>query len=484
MVPISERRDRMKARISWALFLLFAFTGAVAAVEDWSRFRGPNGSGVSETTGLPVEFGPDSNVVWKTDLPFSASSPVVAGDTVFVTSYADGSLLTYSIDRTNGHVRWKRSIERGRAGEIYSGNDPASPSPVTDGDNVYAFFPDLGLVSYDSEGNERWRSPLGPFHTFYGMSTSPIVHGHTLLLLCDQQSGSFLVALDTDDGGVRWKVERVGRMDSWTTPIVHAPEGESALVVTVSSMFVDAYSVDSGEHEWWLRGVGYAPVSGPVIHDGTLYVNAPDQTEFAIPAFPAQREGYDKDGDGRLSREEVKADELLRDHFGWLDPNSNDYIEEKEYQAAWEAAETQDFGVIAVRLGGSGDVTNSHIAWRYKKSIPYAPTHVLYDNVLYLVRNGGIVTALDPSTGELHKRGRARGALESYYASPVAADGKVFLTSEAGKVTVLKAGTEWEILALNDLGEDVVATPILADGKIYLRTRERLYCFGHDSSRK
>ena len=146
-------------------------------------------------------------------------------------------------------------------------------------------------------------------------------------------------------------------------------------------------------------------------------------------------------------------------------------------KAAFDAVATQDFGVVAVRLDGTGNLPETNILWRHQKSIPYAPTPLLYQDVLYLVRNGGIVTALDPSTGSVHKVGRAKGAIEGYYASPVAADNKVFLTSETGKVTVLQAGAEWQILALNDLGEDVLATPALADGRIYLRTREHLYCF-------
>lgn len=465
------------------LFVLALSCSSSMAAEDWSRFRGPNGSGVSDAAELPSEFGPDKNVLWKTELPYSASSPVLADSVVFVTSYADEKLLTYSLDRSTGQILWKREIVRSRAAKVYPGNDPASPSPVTDGENVYAFFPDLGLVSYDAEGAERWRRPLGPFHTFYGMSASPILSGDLVLLVCDQQSGSFIIAVDKNDGSVRWKVDRAGMIDSWSTPILYTPAGGSAQVITLGSFRVDAYAVETGNRDWWIDGMGYAPVSGPVVHGEMLYVSVPDQTEFEIPSYGAQLQSFDENQDGRLSREEVHEDGFLGEHFGFVDPDLNDFIEPQDYQAAYDAAATQDFGVAAIRLNGTGDLPETNILWRHQKSIPYAPTPLLYQGVLYLVRDGGIVTALDPSTGSVHKIGRARGAIEGYYASPVAADNKVFLTSATGKVTVLKAGAAWEILALNDLGEDVLATPALADGRIYLRTREHLYCFGKPAVR-
>lgn len=133
---------------------------------------------------------------------------------------------------------------------------------------------------------------------------------------------------------------------------------------------------------------------------------------------------------------------------------------------------------MAIRLGGSGDVTKSHLLWRFQKSLPDVSTPIFYRGVLYLVRNGGIVTALEPATGRALKQGRLRDALDSFYASPVAGDGKVYMFSDAGKVAVLAAGADWEVLQTNDLAEDLYATPAVADGRLYVRTASRLYCFG------
>jgi len=180
----------------------------VCAAEGWPRFRGPNGSGVSENTGLPAEFGPAKNLLWKTAVPSSRSSPVMAGDRIFPTAAEGEKLLTLCLEISTGRLRWRREIVRPRATPIYKTNDAASPSPVTDGNNVYVFFPDLGLVSFGPDGGERWRLPLGPFQTFYGLGASPILAGDTLLLICDTRTKAFLIAVVAASGRVRWRVER------------------------------------------------------------------------------------------------------------------------------------------------------------------------------------------------------------------------------------------------------------------------------------
>src|SRR5229473_93542 len=162
------------------IILLTIVAGAItqlASAEDWPRFRGPNGTGVSETTGLPVEFGPDKNLAWRREIPFGRSSPIVTKDRVFLTAIDGEKLITLSLDRATGRTIWRREINRNHTHKVFKGNDTATPTPATDGANVYAFFPDLGLVSYAHDGNERWRSPLGPFESFYGVSASPIIHG-------------------------------------------------------------------------------------------------------------------------------------------------------------------------------------------------------------------------------------------------------------------------------------------------------------------
>jgi outer membrane protein assembly factor BamB len=233
----------------------------LASAQDWPRFRGPNGTGVSETTGLPVEFGPDKNLVWRREIPFGRSSPIVTKDRVFLTAIDGDKLITRSLDRVTGRTIWRREIIRNRAHKVFKGNDTGTPTPATDGANVYVFFPDLGLVSYAADGNERWRSPLGPFESFYGVSASPIIHGDLLLLVCDQNKGSFLLAADKDSGHIRWRKERRVLFEAFSTPVVYSPkEGPAQLVVSGSDR-IDGYSIDTGENLWWVGGHGRYPIA-------------------------------------------------------------------------------------------------------------------------------------------------------------------------------------------------------------------------------
>ena len=176
--------------------------------EGWSRFRGPNGSGISTSTHLPTEFGPDQNVVWKTELPFGHSSPALTRERIFLTAARGEKLVTICLDRNSGRVVWEREAPRARTEKLDSRNGPAGPTPATDGTNVYVFFADYGLVSYDMSGRERWRVLLGPFNNLYGMGASPVLVGDTVVLVCDQNTDSYVVALEQKSGRVRWKTAR------------------------------------------------------------------------------------------------------------------------------------------------------------------------------------------------------------------------------------------------------------------------------------
>ena len=464
-------------RLTASLVLL---AGSVAAADDWPRFRGPNGSGVSSSTGIPAEFGPAKNLLWKTALPFSHSSPVVTGDRIFLTATEGEMLITLCLDRKTGRVRWRREIARPRATPIYRANDGATPSPVTDGKNVYVFFLDLGLVSYGPNGKERWRLPLGPFDTFYGLASSPILSGNTLLLLCDARSKPFLIAVDAVSGQQRWRVERTEvRFEGYTSPVIYEPAGGPAQVVVVGANRVDAYAVATGDHIWWVRGLAFFPVGSPVLGNGVVLFSTYGADTPMGPTFESLLK-YDSNGDGRLTRQEFSVDKDMQemaDQFGALDPNSDGFLDRAEWETLRNGA-VGNYGLVAVRLGGRGDLTEGGIVWREKKTFPNMPSAILYQDVLYIVKTGGIIASMDPLTGQAFKVERTKEAMEEYYSSPVAADDKVFFIGESGKVTVLKAGPQWEILAVNDLGEEVFATPAIAAGRIFVRTRNALYCFG------
>ena len=226
-------------RLLPALLLALLPTASELVAEDWTRFRGPNGSGIAGGTGFPTEFGPDKNVRWKSPMRPGKSSPVLTSRRVFLTSYSDDRLYTQCFDRETGNRLWERSIERRRKALLHQLNEPASVSPVTDGRNVYVFFEDWGLLSYDEEGELRWKTPLGPFLNEQGLGASPILVDGLLVLQVDHAAGSYIAAFDPANGETKWKTDRA-ETDSWTTPLVHR-NGDDARIVTVSASLIGAY---------------------------------------------------------------------------------------------------------------------------------------------------------------------------------------------------------------------------------------------------
>jgi len=211
-----------------------------ATASDWPMFRGVNGSGVADVTSVPTEFGPNKNVVWKTALPFGHSSPVIASDLIFLTGAEGGErvdagrgdkvidkggkLFTFCLDRKTGKILWRREVPRPRIERYQQVNSPASPSAATDGESAFVFFADYGLLSYGKDGNERWRTPLGPFNNVNGHGSSPIVYKDLVILVCDQDSGSYMIAVDKNTGQTRWRAERPEVTRSYVTPVVFEPK--------------------------------------------------------------------------------------------------------------------------------------------------------------------------------------------------------------------------------------------------------------------
>jgi outer membrane protein assembly factor BamB len=444
---------------------------------DWNQFRGPNGSGVDSGTGYPQEFSPAKNVAWKMAVPYGQSSPVVANGRVFVTASEGDQLLTISFDAKSGRELWRHGIKRARSTKMYKANDPASPTPAADADGVIAFFGDYGLIAYNNDGMERWKLPLGPFDNFYGMASSPIVAGDLVIQLCDQQQKAFMLALDRTTGKQRWKTDRPGTTIGWGTPIVFRPaEGQAELIV-LGTTRIDSYYLATGERRWW-RAIGTSGGIGvPVTSRDAVFIATAGSTEPMLPTFASVLEKYDQNKDGKLSEEEFRPDKELGEHFGWIDANHDGFIVAAEWNEARQLG-LGEFGAVAIQAGSSqGQLPDKTVRWRFQKNLPFMPSPLVYQDVFYMVKDGGIITSINASTGKVLKEGRTKDALGEYYASPVAADGKVYVVSVEGKMSVLKAGGSWEVLRVNDLGDEVHATPALAGGRIYVRTRSTLYCF-------
>ena len=474
-----------------AMLTVLAALGSAAGADEWSQFRGPNGSGVSQSKDLPTEFGPNKNVVWKTTLPPGHSSPVLTRDRIFVTAHNNDALLVICLDRQTGKILWERRVPRSRVDRVQNVNGPASPSPVTDGSNVYAFFQDFGMISFDSAGKERWKLPLGPFNIFYGFGASPILVDDKVILPVDQDNpSSYLIAVDKNTGRVSWKVDRPVVISGYSTPIVYQPPQGPKQILVPESFQLSAYSVVDGKRVWWVRGLACEMKSIASYDPQYLYINGwcfpQNQPGKQIPttAFDEALTNYDKDKDRLITKAEISdsetkgpMDKMLVAAFEAFDLDRDEKLNAKDWEV-FRAMMAAENGLLAIKMGGAGDQTANAIRWRYQKPVPQVPSTLLYSGVLYMINDSGILITFDPATGNVLKQGRLHGAIDKYFSSPVAADDKVFLIGQGGQVSVLKAAGDWQVLAVNELDDECYATPAIADGRIYIRTRSALYSFG------
>ncbi len=442
--------------------------------ETWDRFRGPNGSGVLESVALPTEFGPDKNVVWKTELPLGLSSPVMNDKQIFITAAEKGQLITLCLDRATGRILWRRAVPSARTEKLHELNHASAASVAITANRVVSFFGDFGLIAYDHDGGERWRVPIGPFSNLYGVGASPIMAQGKLVLVCDQSKDSFIAAFDLASGKQLWRTARPEALSGHSTPIVHRN-----LIIAPGSYRMDAYEISTGRIAWTAEGLPSEMKSVPVIDGTTLYIhgfNTPDNDPGRLPKIPEFADvlgTHDANKDGLISKAEAPTDHSKR-LFDYIDLDANGTMNEDEW-SKYKRMMSAENALLAYDISGPRPV----LKWKFQRSVPQLPSPLVYRGVVYTVNESGIVTTLDAATGKLHKQARLRGTADRYYASPIAADGKVFISSHAGVVSILEAGAEQKLLATADFGEPILATPALGSGRLYLRTRSALWCFGN-----
>lgn len=458
-----------------------------ACAADWPQLRGPDASGLCADCGpLPAEFGPEKNVVWKTPLPEGKSSPVLARGRIFLTAAERGELLTFCLDKVNGRILWRRSIPAPRRDFQHKLNHPAAPTPAVGEEGVYVFFPSYGLLAYGFDGELQWRRPLGPYNSQHGISASPVYADGRVILLLDQDTDAHMIAFDARTGKTAWKAPREV-INGYSTPTVYRPPDGPAQILAPGSYQLTAYSVRDGEQLWFVRGLTCQPKSAPVIADGVVYFNGwtagnDDGQQVDLPPFAEVIKAADANGDGKLAQSELPPPWQPTGTWRAIDLDRDGFLNEREW-TFFRTRRASRNAILAVKLGGSGDVTSSHVLWRYSKSLPDVPSPLVYNGTVFLFRSGGIATSLDARTGRVIKQARLTGALDDYYSSPVGAGGRVYAASEHGKVVVLSAKGEWEILAVNDFGAPIFATPALEPSRMYLRTAEALYAIGEASGR-
>ena len=453
--------------------LLAAAPTMAARAEEWSRFRGPNGAGIVPDAGYPTEFGPGRSLKWRSAVRPGKSSPVLSRRHIFLTAFDQGVLYTQCFDRETGRLVWERSESPARHEDAHVLNEPSAATPVTDGENVYVFFRDLGLVSYDAAGAVRWKKAMGPFANRMGAVASPIIAGSSLVLVLDQFERSSIVALSLATGAVQWQVARE-EFDAWTTPALYAPQGQPPQIITAGGGVFGGHAVESGARLWTHAGMAPAMVASPVVTGDTVVGFGYGYD--SAPSFADGLKRLDRDGDGRFRlpnaattpcRSASPATSAIATASsskpsGW--PASRRWSRRR----AWSPCHCR--AMPAARI-------SARELWRYAKSfVAVVPSPLVLDGLVYTIKNGGILTVLSAETGEVVKMGRV-GSPASYSASPVATGGRIYFANEDGIVAVVRAGKDWELVAANDLDEPIYATPALSGGRIYVRGQKSLFSF-------
>jgi outer membrane protein assembly factor BamB len=470
------------ANLVGAAVLATAALGAAARASDWPQFRGPNASGrPAADAPLPAELGPATNVLWKTALPPGHSSPVIAGDRVYLTAVRRKRLLTLALDRRSGKVLWEVEAPARALETVHRIGSHAQPTPAADRESVVSFFGSAGLFCHDRTGKLLWHVPLGPFRNDFGAASSPVLAGDRVLLCQDNDEHSFLLALDRRTGKTLWKANRSEFLRGFATPVLWDVAGRKQVVVT-GMLRVAGYDLETGKEVWTVRGLARTACATPVVgDDGRLYVSGwaaggDPGAAIGVEPFDDALRRLDRDGNGKLERSEL-AGHPFGERFTQVDTDGDGSVSRAEYERFRGLFREGRNAVLAVRPGGRGDVTATHVAWVNRRQVPFCASPLYHGGLLYTVKDGGLLACLDVRDGKPVKVGRLPGAA-SYYSSPVAGDGKIFLLDAGGILSVVRAGRDWRLLSASDFGEAAYATPAIADGRIYVRTSGHLFCFG------
>ncbi|MBL9134902.1 MAG: PQQ-binding-like beta-propeller repeat protein [Verrucomicrobiales bacterium] len=497
----------MRASPIAALILTTLLVPVLGGVAEpfWPQFRGPNGQGVSREGRPPVVFGATTNALWRTPVEPGLSSPVIVGDRLFLTTFQTGTLSVVSFDRRDGRRQWQWTVPAGPIGDVHTASSPAAPSPAASADKVFAYFGSWGLVALTHEGRETWRRSMDPPKNRYGVATSPVLHGSNVLLVLDADDlKSSVLALNAEDGQVVWQTERPGQRATWSTPAIVSTvrSGRSAdELIVLSALRLSAYDPLDGRLLWAIDGFPQETVSVPVVGRGRVFASAAALGGRGNEQYDAmgwkQLVAFDQNADGLIQFDEVPENfrmvlrpDLPKDHSGYAvpfpfrrdfknrDSDQDGALSEAEWQKSvtqWEASSRPL--LMAVTPGDLPAGQTHRTVWKSARGLPEMPSILLHEDRLFFVRDGGLLSCVDPDDGRLIYQERI-GAAGQYCASPIAVPGRVYLSSVAGVITVVDStANELRVLARNELNEPIHATPAIAGNALYVRTASHLFSF-------
>lgn len=463
------------------LSLLLVFVASCLHAEDWPQFRGGNASGISSSKNLPLEFSADRHVAWRAKLGDGIGSPVVMKGRVFSTAMVgEQKCAVFALDAASGKQAWRSEFATGVLPRITPPNSHASSTPAADGERVYVHFSTVGLLAFNATtGAEAWRyaMPKPAYLMDWGAAASPIVFGGTVIFCQDDDLAPFLVAVDARTGKERWKTRRNDMLAGYAVPVLCEAGGRTDLVIAGSGK-LKGYDPATGQERWTCNTLLRTIMTSPVVRDGVIYLAVQSYGDSTRTLKHALLQWLDTNQDGILTRAEVPKE--FHERFDASDKNKDGRIGPEEIDTAFQSPENMAAGgniIQAVRGGGSGDVTKTHVLWNIDPKTPSnLSSPLLYNQRLYLVKSGGLSSCYDARDGKVLWERTRLGNLGDYYASPIAADGNVFIAGRNGFIVVLQDGPELRVLGRNDLGEEIIATPAIADGRLFVRTRENLIC--------
>ena len=467
----------------------------------WLQFRGIGALGVApENATPPTDFGPDKNVLWKIETPEGFSSPCICNDNFILTGVNREAkkYLIWNINCNDGSVKWKKEIQVDTLEDVHPVSSPAAATPVSDGENIYCYFPSKGLICLDYEGNYIWESAIEFEPVIQGSGTSPIVHEDKIVLNHDNRIDPKLMVFNKANGELIWEssFDKFPFLtSSWSTPAIW---NNQIIIHRINSIM--GFDIETGKLIWHFD-IATGGCSTPVIIDNTLFTNAwmlrGEKSLYGdIVDFDILFVENDTNDDDVLIKDEFPhgisfserpeatdvKDELKTNRLSWglvksFDADNNDSISLGEWGKLSEVMyDFSNHGLVAIDLGDTGNITLSGKKWKISENVPETPSVLVNNGLLYMVKNGGTVTCVDTESGDIVYT-KKLGASGSYFSSPLYANGNIFMSSYNGKITIIKEGKDFEIVNQIDLDEKIGASPVALEDKLYVRTASHLYAF-------
>jgi outer membrane protein assembly factor BamB len=468
---------------------------------DWPQFRGHNSTGIAqEDQPLPESFSDTENVLWSAKVGDGIGCPVVADGRVFTSGMVDDQTLgLFCYEAETGKELWRREWATPDLMEVHATNSHASTTPAADAERVYFYFKTLGMMALDAKSGELvWQQKLPrPFFVFkWGAGMSPVLYEDKVIFCQDDDLSPVIYAFDKKTGDVIWKEQRREMAVNYSHPVICQTDRGAELIVAGTGKLI-GYDPQTGERLWYAKTLLRNIKTTPVCRDGIIYISL-QSGGIANQWLVSVDQADTGNSDGKVSKMEIQAfvgkdkvpDDFYERTFDQGDENGDGLLEGVELDKAFLFPDNfagAKFGdknpadeyILAVRGGGRGEVTESHVLWKHRtKHTDHIVSPFVMGDRMLLVKGGGVTTLFDLATGDAIRPPKRIPNASQYFASPIYGDGKIFIAGENGRIIVLKNDSELTVLSKNDMGEGIVATPAISEGRLFVRTRTKLFSIG------